>query len=112
MFSESARDHISVELSGGEIVRIETGAPTGREDVVFDRKSFSDLSQSIRGIALEMRDSFDAVGASKATVRFGVEASIESGILTAAVVKNSKEANFEITLEWESLDSDNLPRAQ
>jgi hypothetical protein len=38
----------------------------------------------------------------KATVKFGMELAIESGQLTAAIVKGSGKTNLEITLEPES----------
>jgi hypothetical protein len=37
----------------------------------------------------------------KATVKFGMELAIESGQLTAVIVKGSGKGNLEITLEWE-----------
>ncbi|WP_264308818.1 CU044_2847 family protein [Nodosilinea nodulosa] len=40
----------------------------------------------------------------KATVKFGMELAIESGQLTAVIVKGSGKANLEITLEWERSD--------
>lgn len=38
------------------------------------------------------------------TVKFGMELAIESGQLTAVIVKGSGKANLEITLEWERSD--------
>jgi len=37
---------------------------------------------------------------SKATVKFGMELAVESGKLTAMLVKGSGKANLEISLEW------------
>lgn len=44
----------------------------------------------------------------KASVKFGMEMALESGQLTALVVKGSGKANLEITLEWEHQDNGEL----
>ncbi len=38
----------------------------------------------------------------KATLKFGMEIAVESGALTAVIVKGSGKANLEITFEWET----------
>jgi Trypsin-co-occurring domain 1 len=47
-----------------------------------------------------LRGTFDRIKPDKASVKFGLKVAVESGHLTAVVVKGSGEANLEVTLEW------------
>ena len=110
-FSDSRSDTVPVQLPNGATVKFEV-TQTGREDVSFDPKQFQPVADAIlrwRGYANEgvvqmIATPIQKARPKKATVKFGMELAIESGQLTAVIVKGSGKANLEITLEWERSD--------
>jgi hypothetical protein len=100
-FAESRGSTVPVELPNGAIVQVEV-ASTGREDVAFDVKQFQPVADAIEGVVQMIAAPIEKVKPKKATVKFGMELAIESGQLTAVIVKGSGKGNLEITLEWES----------
>ncbi|HEY9626728.1 MAG TPA: CU044_2847 family protein [Coleofasciculaceae cyanobacterium] len=99
-FADSRSDTIPVQLPNGAIVKFEV-TQTGREDVSFDPKQFQPVAEAIEGVVEMIAAPIRKVKPKKATVKFGMELAIESGQLTAVIVKGSGKANLEITLEWE-----------
>ncbi|MDX2228820.1 MAG: CU044_2847 family protein [Leptolyngbyaceae cyanobacterium bins.349] len=100
-FTESCSETVPVQLPNGAIVKVEV-SQTGREDVGFDVKQFEPVSEAIEGVVQMIAAPIQKVKPKKATVKFGMELAIESGQLTAIIVKGSGKANLEITLEWEA----------
>jgi hypothetical protein len=100
-FAESRSDTIPVQLPNGAVVKVEV-ASRGREDVGFDVKQFQPVADAIEGVVQMIADPIQKVKPKKATVKFGMELAIESGQLTAVIVKGSGKGNLEITLEWEA----------
>ncbi|MBL1179320.1 CU044_2847 family protein [Pantanalinema sp. GBBB05] len=100
-FADSRSDTVPVQLPNGAIVQVEV-TKTGREDVGFDTKQFQPVAEAIEGMVQMIAAPIQKVKPKKATVKFGMELAIESGQLTAVIVKGSGKANLEITLEWES----------
>ncbi|NJL40544.1 MAG: hypothetical protein HC899_30225 [Leptolyngbyaceae cyanobacterium SM1_4_3] len=100
-FAESRSDTVPVQLPNGAVVKVEV-ASTGREDVGFDVKQFQPVADMIEGIVQMIAAPIQKVKPKKATVKFGMELAIESGQLTAVIVKGSGKGNLEITLEWEA----------
>jgi hypothetical protein len=100
-FADSRGNTVPVELPNGAIVQVEV-ASTGREDVAFDVKQFQPVADAIEGVVQMIAAPIQKVKPKKATVKFGMELAIESGQLTAVIVKGSGKGNLEITLEWES----------
>jgi hypothetical protein len=99
-FADSRSNTIPVKLPNGAIVKVEV-AKTGREDAAFDAQQFKPVSDAIEGVVQMIAIPIEKVRPKKATVKFGMELAIESGNLTAVIVKGSGKANLEITLEWE-----------
>jgi hypothetical protein len=97
--SESRTQSVPVKLKDGTVVYIEATS-TGREDVAFNLKSFGQVTEALEGISRSLVQSLEKVEPDKASVKFGLELAIESGNLTAVIVKGSGKANLEITLEW------------
>jgi hypothetical protein len=64
-------------------------------------KQFQPVADAIEGVVQMIATPIQKVRPKKATVKFGMELAIESGQLTAVIVKGSGKANLEITLEWE-----------
>jgi hypothetical protein len=100
-FADSRGNTVPVELPNGAIVQVEV-ASTGREDVAFDVKQFQPVADAIEGVVQMIAAPIQKVKPKKATVKFGMELAIESGQLTAVIVKGSGKGNLEITLEWET----------
>ena len=99
-FADSRSDTVPVQLPNGAIVKVEV-TKTGREDVGFDVKQFEPVAEAIEGVVQMIATPIQKVRPKKASVKFGIELAIESGQLTAVIVKGSGKANLEITLEWE-----------
>ena len=100
-FAESRSETVPVQLPNGVIVKVEV-TKTGREDAGFDVKQFQPVADAIEGVVQMIAAPMQKVKPKKATVKFGMELAIESGQLTAVIVKGSGKANLEITLEWET----------
>ncbi|WOD39690.1 CU044_2847 family protein [Nodosilinea sp. E11] len=96
-------DKIPVELPDGTAIQVEV-TQTGREDVAFGIYPFQAIAQPIKSIVEAVATSLRTVSSTsvpdKATVKFGLDLAIESGQLTAVIVKGSEKSNLEITLEW------------
>jgi hypothetical protein len=103
-FEPQPTETISLDLTNGHIVQVEI-TDTGRRDVSFDRKAFKDVTDALAGIVDEIAGVIHKTLPTKATVKFGVDVGIESGQLTAMIVKGSSKANLEITLEWDRSSS-------
>ena len=99
-FSEARSETVPVQLPNGAIVKVEV-TKMGREDVGFDTKQFQPVADAIEGVVQMIAAPIQKVRSKKATVKFGMELAIETGQLTAVIVKGSGKANLEITLEWE-----------
>lgn len=94
---------VRAQLGDRTIILIEARTAPGDRDVsaasgVLD---FSSVTGSIESIAADLMAVFDRVRPKKASVEFGVEVGIESGKLTAFLVKGSGKANLKVTLSWE-----------
>ena len=94
---------ISVTMSDGTIVKIEASV-RGVQEVADTKKkySFDEVNRTIEALAKELQETIAKVSPKKATIKFGLEISAESGGLTALIVKGSGKANLEISLEWGS----------
>lgn len=100
-FADSRSETVPVQLPNGAIVKVEV-TKSGREDVSFEPKQFQPVADAIEGVVQMIAAPIQKVKPKKATVKFGMELAIESGQLTAIIVKGSGKANLEITLEWET----------
>lgn len=85
----SDNSHIKIEAS------LRGGAPVAA--VNFPVKGLTD---AIEGISREIAGTMERIKPKKATVKFGIEVSIESSQLTALIVKGGGKGNLEISLEW------------
>jgi hypothetical protein len=98
---------VPVELPNGAVVKVEVASTesTGREDASsVPTKQFQPVAKAIEGIVQMLAEPIQKAKPKKATIKFGMEVAIESGQLTAVIVKGSGKANLEITLEWEPSD--------
>lgn len=93
---------VSVKIDEKVTLLVEATALGGEEDVgIGDILDFQEVTDAIEAIANSLTKTFDKVKPKKAGVEFGLEVGIESGKLSAMLVKGSGKANFKITLEYE-----------
>lgn len=94
---------IPVELSDGTVVKVEA-TPIGEQRVAFQSKPFQEIKAAIKSITSEIaetiKDVHQTVEPDKVSVKLGLEVAVESGQLTALLVKGAGKANLEITMEW------------
>lgn len=94
---------IPVELKPGVVIRIEaTELEPVEQDVAGGvlTKDFQKVADAIKEIAAVIDTAWDAVKPKKAVVEFGIEIGVETGGLTALLVKGSGKSNLKVTLEW------------
>ena len=98
---------IPVELSDGTIIKVEATA-LGEQQVSFQTRPFREFISSLKIIVKEianpLREITQAVQPDKMSITLGVDVSIESGQLTALIVKGGGSANLGITMEWKKID--------
>ena len=92
---------VRAELPNGALLSIQTTLLGGEEEVGFTLPSFKGVTDAIEGIAEAMVKTFQKVKPKKASVEFGFEIALESGQLTALLIKGTGTSNFKVTLEWE-----------
>jgi hypothetical protein len=92
---------VPVTLANGTEILVEA-TPRGRAQV-SDIKAlpFSGLVETIEGIAADIGSAIVRATPTKASVEIGVEVAVESGKLTALLVKGSTKGNLTIKFEWE-----------
>lgn len=92
---------VRVQLGDKRIVQVEARAPEGDRDVSFGVMDFSGVTDAIESIAQDLQAVLVKVKPKKASVEFGLEVGVESGKLTALLVKGTGKANLKVTLTWE-----------
>ena len=97
---ETRTEIIKAELANGTVIHIQTTVLGGEEEVTFTLPSFQEVTHAIEGIAESVVSTLQKVKPKKASVEFGLEVALESGQLTALLVKGSGTSNLKITLEW------------
>jgi hypothetical protein len=97
---EARTEIIKAQLSNSSIVYIEAKSLGGEEEVAFTLPSFKEVTDAIEGIAESMIEALRKVKPKKASVEFGLEIALESGQLTALLVKGTGTSNLKIILEW------------
>jgi len=97
---ETRTEIIKAELANGSTLHIQATILGGEEEVAFILPSFKEVTHAIEGIADSVVTTLQKVKPRKASVEFGLEVALESGQLTALLVKGSGTSNLKITLEW------------
>jgi hypothetical protein len=101
-YAEQRTETIPVELPNGTIIKVEVAQVRGRQDVASSMLSFKPVTDALEGVTEAIASALEKAKPTKATVKLGMEISLESGKLTTAIVKGSSKGNLEITLEWET----------
>ncbi len=92
---------VPVQIEGGPVILVETRSLGGEEQVGAVLPQFEDLTNALEGIAAAFSETMTRIQPKKASVEFGVEVGLESGKLTALLVKGTGKANLKVTLVWE-----------
>lgn len=97
---EFPTEKVAVLLPDGTSIKIEV-SDFGREEVSLKEFSFDEISNALYGMTAALKGAIEKAKPKKASIKFGLEVGVESGGLTAIIVKGSGKANLEVTLEWE-----------
>ncbi len=98
---ERQSEIVPVMLPSGQVIQVEVTAKSGgEEDVAFGIPTIDGLSEAIEGLSASILDALRHMRPKKATIKFGIEVGLESGKLTALLVKGAGTASIEVTLEW------------
>lgn len=95
---------ISVKLDENTTVQIETTIPRGEKDISDTKMvmEYEKFSMSVEKIASQTLEPLKKLQAKKVTLKMGLSLGLESGGLTAMIVKGTGNANMEVTIEWEN----------
>ena len=97
---------VKVDLGDGRVVAVEAQNVSPEKPVgIGEVLSFDGLSKSIEAIAERMTATLDHVRPDRAAVEFGVDVGVESGALTALIVKGTGTATIKVTLEWQHTEA-------
>lgn len=96
-----ATSSVAVDLPNGAVAYIEVARPMTEQDVALERIPFESISRTIEGVAESLHAAMSKAKPSKASIEFGIEVGVESGQLTALIVKGEGKANLKVCLEWE-----------
>lgn len=99
---ESRTQVVPLTLADGKTIQVEATALGGSEDVADITKALSleQVTDTIQGIAQSVHSTLRSINPDKATVEFGIQVALESGTLTALLVKGTGTANLKVSLEW------------
>jgi hypothetical protein len=87
---------------GDTTIRVEATALDLEQDVAFGDLNFKEITDAIESVATAVNGAITKLKPKKASVEFGFEIGVESGNLTALLVKGTGKSNLKITLHWEN----------
>ncbi|MDQ2714734.1 MAG: hypothetical protein M3Z08_07500 [Chloroflexota bacterium] len=93
-----------IELEGGKIVYAQVTSLGGKQQIGYDLAQFKEFTETMGEIAESIVTNLKKAKPRRGSVEFGLELGVESGKLTALLVKGSGTASMKITLEWGDLD--------
>ena len=95
---------ITVKLDDQTTIQFETTVPRGEQDISDTKMvmEYEKFSMSVEKIASQTIEPLKKLQAKKITLKMGLALGIESGGLTAMIVKGTGKANMEVTIEWEN----------
>lgn len=95
---------ITVKLDENTNIQIETTLPRGERDISDEtiNLEYEKFSMTVEKIASQTLKPLKKLQAKKVTLKMGLALGIESGGLTAMIVKGTGKANMEVVIEWEN----------
>jgi Trypsin-co-occurring domain 1 len=100
---EPRTEVVAIQLESGQVIHAEATVVGRQEEDVADikvPKTIDGLTSAIEGVAQAVLAALGKVQPEKGSVEFGVEIGVESGQLTALLVKGSGSASIKVALEW------------
>jgi len=95
---------IEAKLDDGSVIRIQATSFGGQQRIAdMGLISFTDVTNTVEHIAQPVLAMLQRIKPRRGSVEFGVQVGVESGKLTALLVKGTGSANLTITLEWGEL---------
>jgi hypothetical protein len=92
---------IPVQITDSTILYVQATLLGGEQDIAARFPSFDGITDVIEKLAGTIVKTLEKVKPDKASVEFGLEIAVESGKITAFLVKGTGTANLKITLEWD-----------
>ncbi len=96
----SRTEIVLVSLPNNKEIHVEVTPLGGEEQVSLKALPFGEIFEAVEGLAQGVADSIRKAKPRKASVELGLEVGLESGKLTALLVKGTGTANLKLTLEW------------
>ena len=96
---------VVAQLPNGARIRIEAQQLGIAREVSDLEYRLGDIGQALEGIADTLWAPIRRIRPRKAEVEIGIDVAVESGRLTALLVKGSATANLKVTLSWEFGDA-------
>lgn len=98
---DEATRRIPVELVDGVIAYVEVADLGGRREVAEDATPrFESALDTVRAMSSQIYQAMAELKPQRFEVELGFELGVESGKLTALLVKGTGKANLKVTLEW------------
>ncbi|MFI6025880.1 CU044_2847 family protein [Amycolatopsis magusensis] len=101
-FDHSA--YLPVEVAGQQVFLEARPVGDDEEEVASRAFAFPEFTASLTALTQSVTDAvldgFERAKPSKLTMEFGCEVGVESGKLTAILVKGTGKANIKVTMEW------------
>lgn len=90
----------SVRLSSGDIVLADLATGDAEEDVGLGHLDFTSAAAVIKTCIADIMDPLKQLEVSRLSVTMSFDLAIESGKLTAAIVKGSAKGSIQAQVEW------------
>lgn len=97
---------VTADLKDGPAIQIEVRDDPEREVSIGKVFDFEPMVASIEAITKSVARAVEAVRPNRTSLEFGLDVGVESGGLTALIVKGTGSATLKITLEWERQAAD------
>jgi|SRR5579863_1597150 len=94
---------IPIEFGDGTKASIEARPATDAGRTLISgstTQGFQQIVATIKSVANDLKGALDAAVPNEAEVEFGVDATLESGVLTALIVSGGTSASIKVTLRW------------
>jgi|FaiFalDrversion2_1042247.scaffolds.fasta_scaffold23098_2 hypothetical protein len=106
MATEPGTEIVSVRLGGNARLLVEAVSFDRRAGEAAERglrpldQDWDDVVRLLQQAGQALSESLQAIKPARATVEFGIQLAVESGKLTALLVKGTGSASLKVTLEW------------
>ena len=93
---------VKVDMGNGRIVVVEAQNVSPEQPVgIRDVMKFDGVTETIEAVAERVNGAIRRAKPDRAAVEFGVDISVESGMLTGLIAKGVGSATLKVTLEWD-----------